>query len=145
MSPTVLQVAGAGAPGGGSGLAQSGAVDDEGNTIVAGDGAAGQQPNIITQAFQEQARTTLDSNRTVQGPQPKVMSDGTVVVAYIDTTNDGVQEGLATIMVALSSDDGQTFGTPSRPGSSASRISIPGPPPSAGGGRSFPQLAVGPQ
>ncbi len=143
VSPTVLQVAGAGAPGSGSGLAQSGAVDDEGNTIVAGDGGAGQQPNVIQQAFQQQGGTTLDSNRTVQGPQPKVMSDGTVVVAYVDTTNDGVQEGLATIMVALSSDNGVTFGTPIQAGVFREPHFNPRSSTFRWWGTVFPQLAVG--
>ena len=44
------------------------------------------------------------------------MSDGTVVVAYLDTTLDGVQEGLATIMVTLSEDGGRTFAEPVQAG-----------------------------
>ncbi len=143
VSPTVLQVEGASEEGEGSGLAQSGAVDDEGNPIVADNGGAGQQPDIIQQALQQQGGTSLESNRTVQGPQPKVMSDGTVVVAYLDTTNDGVQEGLATIMVALSSDNGQTFGTPIQAAVLREPHFNPRSSTFRWWGTAFPQLAVG--
>ena len=52
------------------------------------------------------------------------MPDGTVVVAYLDTTLDGVQEGLATIMVTLSDDGGRTFSR-TRPGRRVPRDSFP--------------------
>ena len=64
---------------------------------------------------QEGESAGTEADQTVQGPQPAVMADGTVVVAYLDTTLDGVQEGLATIMVTLSEDGGRTFASRSRP------------------------------
>ena len=85
----------------------------------------------------------IELNRTVQGSQPKVMSDGTLVVAYLDTTNDGIQEGLMSIMVTLSSDGGVTFSDPVsagifrephfRPRNSTFRY----------WGTAFPQMAIG--
>ncbi len=93
---------------------------------------------------QQPSADQQESNRTVQGSQPKVLSDGTVVVAYLDTTNDGIQEGLFTIQIALSTDNGETF-APSvtagllrephfRPRSSTFRY----------WGTAFPQMTVGP-
>ena len=59
---------------------------------------------------------TTEADETVQGAQPAVLSDGTVVVAYLDTMLDGVQKGLATVMVAMSSDGGKTFSEPVQAG-----------------------------
>ncbi|MGH2530784.1 MAG: sialidase family protein [Thermomicrobiales bacterium] len=95
--------------------------------------------------FQQQQQTAQsESRRTVQGSQPKVMADGTVVIAYLDTTNDGIQEGLATIMVVLSKDGGRTYTEPIQAGiirelhfrtrSAFFRY----------WGAAFPQLALGP-
>ena len=144
VSPTVLQAEGASEEGEGgySQASETGAVDDEGMPIEGGAGAAGQQPMTVTQILQEQGPASFESNRTVQGSQPKAMADGTVVVSYLDTTNDGVQEGLAAIMVSTSV-DGVTW-TPAvqaaafrephyRPRSSTFRW----------WGTAFPQLAVG--
>lgn len=141
VSPTVLQAAGASAPGeGGFAAADASGLDAMSQIVASAErGEAGFQ----TQAQQE-AGGTVESNRTVQGSQPKVMADGTVVVAYIDTTNDGIQEGLATIQVVLSRDGGETFGDPKTAGilrephfrtrSAFFRY----------WGTVFPQLAVGP-
>ena len=60
----------------------------------------------------QQEGETAEADQTVQGSQPAVMSDGTLVVAYLDTTIDGVQKGLATINVTLSQDGGRTFSDP---------------------------------
>jgi hypothetical protein len=80
----------------------------------------------------------------VQGPQPAVLSDGTVVVAYLDTTLDGVQEGLATIMVASSRDGGQTFDEPSRANVMREIKFRPRNSSFRWWGAAFPQIAVGP-
>ncbi len=113
VSPTVLQAEGAGEEGEeeGRGLA----VNDDGEPIPA---EAGTQADggLTMQELQEEGQLGEESNRTVQGSQPKVFANGTVVVAYVDTTNDGVQEGLATIMVTISEDGGQSFGEPIQAG-----------------------------
>ena len=86
----------------------------------------------------------LESRRFVQGSQPKVLSDGTVVVAYFDSTNDGAQEGLGTILVAFSRDGGRTFEEPRQV---EVYRELHDPARSAGfryNGSQFPQLAVGP-
>ncbi|MCD6027905.1 MAG: hypothetical protein K0S78_79, partial [Thermomicrobiales bacterium] len=101
VSPTVFQAQGASAEGG------AGA---SGADAAAGDG------EITQQAQQEGPLAGAETDQTVQGPQPAVMPDGTVVVAYLDTTLDGVQEGLATIMVTLSDDGGRTFTEPVQAG-----------------------------
>jgi len=54
--------------------------------------------------------------RFVQGAQPAVMPDGTLVVAYYDSTNDGPGEGLSTILVASSTDAGLSFADPVQAG-----------------------------
>lgn len=143
VSPTVLQVEGANEEGEGSGLAQTGQVNDDGEPVEVGNGGGGQPVNIIQQQLQQQGAASFESNRTVQGPQPKVMSDGTVVVAYLDTTNDGVQEGLATIMVTLSSDDGETFGSPIQAGVFREPHFNPRSSTFRWWGTAFPQVAVG--
>ena len=50
--------------------------------------------------------------RVVQGSQPRVAPDGTVYVAWMDTTDDDSQKGLAEIYVARSDDAGKTFAEP---------------------------------
>jgi hypothetical protein len=85
-----------------------------------------------------------ESDRTVQGSQPKVLSDGTVVVSYVDTTNDGSQKGLATIMVATSGDGGRTFGSPIQAGVVREPHFRPRNTNFRYWGTVFPQLAVGP-
>ncbi|HKG27030.1 MAG TPA: sialidase family protein, partial [Thermomicrobiales bacterium] len=61
----------------------------------------------------EQATTSaLRPIRFVQGSQLRVLSDGTVVVAWFDSTDDGPGQGLQTIEVAISTDGGRTFGDP---------------------------------
>ena len=142
VSPTVLQAEGASEEGEGGFNNETGAVDDEGNPIEAGAGQAGQAPATITQELQEQGPATFESNRTVQGSQPKAMADGTVVVAYLDTTNDGVQEGLAAIMVTTST-DGVTWTTPVRAAAFREPHFSPRNSTFRWWGTAFPQLAVG--
>ncbi len=50
--------------------------------------------------------------RVVQGSQPVVAPDGTVHVAWMDSTDDRSQEGVGEIQVASSSDAGRTWSTP---------------------------------
>jgi hypothetical protein len=50
--------------------------------------------------------------RVVQGSQPTVTPDGTVHVAWMDSTDDDSQEGVGEIQVASSSDAGGTWSAP---------------------------------
>ncbi|MEE8440809.1 MAG: sialidase family protein, partial [Spirochaetia bacterium] len=54
----------------------------------------------------------LGTDRVVQGPRPEVASDGTLYVAYLDTTDDGSMKGLAEVSIVRSEDAGKTFSTP---------------------------------
>lgn len=101
VSPTVFQAQGA---------------SEEGDGGASAAGAETEDEEIVQQAQQEGPVAGAEADQTVQGPQPAVMPDGTVVVAYLDTTLDGVQEGLATIMVTLSGDGGRTFSEPVQAG-----------------------------
>ena len=49
------------------------------------------------------------NTRLVQGSQPAVAPDGTLYVAYMDSTDDGFLMGEAEIWVAASKDRGETF------------------------------------
>ncbi len=49
------------------------------------------------------------TDRVVQGSQPVVTPDGTLYVAWLDTTDDGSMEGVAEIWTARSGDGGVTF------------------------------------
>jgi hypothetical protein len=106
------------------------------------------------QAFQNEDPTTqeqdggtaefLESERTVQGSQPAVMPDGTLVIAYVDTTNDGIQKGLATIQVVISKDGGETFSAPMQAGIFREPHQRPRNAFFRMWGSAFPQLTVGP-
>jgi hypothetical protein len=50
--------------------------------------------------------------RVVQGSQPTVTPDGTVHVAWMDSTDDRSQEGIGEIQVSRSTDAGRTWTTP---------------------------------
>jgi hypothetical protein len=50
--------------------------------------------------------------RVVQGSQPEVTADGTVHVAWMDSTDDRSQEGVGEIQVATSADAGETWSSP---------------------------------
>ncbi|HYO29149.1 MAG TPA: sialidase family protein [Thermomicrobiales bacterium] len=132
VSPTVFQFEGAGEEGEGeageAGGQQTQDDDGEGGGSTQEEGEAGAN----------------ETDQTVQGPQPAVLSDGTVVVAYLDTTLDGVQEGLATIMVASSRDGGQTFDEPSRANVMREIKFRPRNSSFRWWGAAFPQIAVGP-
>jgi hypothetical protein len=82
--------------------------------------------------------------RVVQGSQPVVAPDGTVHVAWMDSTDDDSQKGVGEIHFASSTDGGRTFSSPVvaavfnepefRPRTSYFRFWA----------SAFPQLAVGP-
>jgi hypothetical protein len=82
--------------------------------------------------------------RVVQGSQPVVAPDGTVYVAWLDSTDDESQKGVAEITLSRSTDTGQTWSPPTvasvfnetefRPRTNYFRVWA----------SSFPQLAVGP-
>jgi hypothetical protein len=84
------------------------------------------------------------TRRVVQGSQPVVGPDGTVFVAWFDSTDDDSMKGVGEIYVARSADAGATFSAPRvasvfneidfRPRNAFFRY----------WGGSFPQLAVGP-
>ena len=86
----------------------------------------------------------VGTRRVVQGSQPAVAPDGTLYVAWMDSTNDEAFEGLAEVYVARSEDGGLTFTDPVR----TSVFNEPGFSPRTGFFRywasTFPQLAAGP-
>lgn len=55
-------------------------------------------------------------DQVLQGAQASFLSDGSLVVAYLDSTVDGAQQGLAVIRVARSHDGGSSFSPPVRAG-----------------------------
>jgi hypothetical protein len=57
-----------------------------------------------------------DGRQVVQGAQAVSLSDGTVLVAYFDSTDDGPRQGLATVQVSVSTDGGRTFAEPAPAG-----------------------------
>ena len=139
VSPTVLAAEGASEPGEGEGGPVGSALGMQFEQRV-----QTQDDSVQPSAQQEEEESGVTAERTVQGSQPEVLSDGTVVVAYLDTTNDGIQKGLCTIMVSISRDGGQTFEPPVQAGvfrephfqtrSASFRY----------WGAAFPQVAVGP-
>jgi hypothetical protein len=84
------------------------------------------------------------TKRSVQGSQPTVLPDGTVVVAWLDSTDDEAMKGLGEIYVARSTDGGASFTQPIR----ASTFDEIGFRPRTSffryWGSEFPQLASGP-
>ncbi len=52
------------------------------------------------------------TRRSVQGSQPTVLPDGSVVVAWVDSTDDEAMEGLGEIYVARSTDGGVSYAAP---------------------------------
>lgn len=92
-----------------------------------------------------EAPGVFGTRRVVQGSQPVVAPDGTVYVAWLDSTDDGSMEGVGEIYVARSEDGGRTFSAPL----SASIFNEIGFRPRNAffryWGSSFPQVAIGPQ
>jgi len=83
-------------------------------TVLYGFGVAnppGMDPTLQTQAGEAGLAT-----RVVQGSQVAVLADGTLVAAYYDSTDDGSDVGLATVMAATSTDGGATFTDPVQAG-----------------------------
>jgi hypothetical protein len=70
----------------------------------------------MSQTLQNQAGEGGLATRVVQGSQVAVLPDGTLATAYYDSTDDGVDTGLATVMVATSDDGAQSFGDPIQAG-----------------------------
>ena len=68
-----------------------------------------------------------------------------VVVAYMDTTNDGIQEGLYTIQIVISKDGGDTFSEPTTAGIFREPHFSTRSADFRYWGTAFPQLAVGPK
>jgi hypothetical protein len=54
----------------------------------------------------------LGHDRVVQGPRPEVGPDGTLYMAWIDSTDDDSMRGLGEITIASSVDGGATFSEP---------------------------------
>jgi hypothetical protein len=92
----------------------------------------------------ESGGTGTAKRRIVQGSQPKVGKDGTVYIAWLDTTDDDSQMGLGEIYLARSINGGKSFQDPSL----ASIFKEPNFSPRTANfrywGSVFPQLAVGP-
>ncbi|MBA2276874.1 MAG: exo-alpha-sialidase, partial [Chloroflexia bacterium] len=137
ISPTTFETEGSGEEEGEGEGSSTGTL----HPLAQSDEGAGRQED--TQQEEETTAMTVAS-RTVQGSQPKVMADGTTVVAYIDTTNDGVQQGYATIMVATSTDGGKTWGDPRRAGTILEPNDVARGSSFRFWGAAFPQLEVGP-
>jgi hypothetical protein len=70
----------------------------------------------VDQTLQTQAGESGLATRVVQGSQVAVLPDGTLATAWYDSTDDGVDTGLATVMVAMSSDGAATFSDPVQAG-----------------------------
>lgn len=93
----------------------------------------------------EGAVGVFGTQRVVQGSQPVVGPDGSVYVAWLDSTDDDSMKGVAEIWLARSTDAGRSFGEPVmasvfneidfRPRNAFFRY----------WGSAFPQLAVGPE
>jgi hypothetical protein len=56
------------------------------------------------------------ATRVVQGSQVTVLPDGTLATAWYDSTDDGVDLGLSTVMIAFSDDAARTFSNPVQAG-----------------------------
>jgi hypothetical protein len=83
-------------------------------------------------------------NRLVQGSQPAVAPDGTLYVAYFDSTVDGFLEETGEIWVAASDDMGETFYQSERAATFLELNYLPRTASFRLWGSGFPQLAIGP-
>lgn len=61
---------------------------------------------------QQQTGEGAFSARVVQGSQIDVLPDGTFIICWYDSTDDGVDTGLATVGFATSKDEGRSFSRP---------------------------------
>lgn len=163
VSPTVFQAMGASEEGeGGTSAATGAGLASAAAGVISNEGAgleppaaatpdagtpipvADAQPDRGVSTQEEGESAGAEADQTVQGPQPAVLSDGTVVVTYLDTTLDGVQEGLYTVMLAVSRDAGQTFEEPVQAGVMREIHFRPRNSTFRWWGAAFPQIAVGP-
>jgi hypothetical protein len=110
----------------------------------AGGNVTENQQEALQEEQEQQTENVLEADRTVQGSQPEVMPDGTLVIAYLDSTNDGVQKGLATIQIVVSKDGGETLSNPVQAGLFRELHQTPRNAFFRYWGANFPQLAVGP-
>jgi hypothetical protein len=145
VSPTVLEALQASAPGEGTGASAGGEAASDSGLSGAGTSANTGDGSDTTQQEQQQSGNIISANRTVQGSQPKVLADGTLVTAYLDSTDDGAQEGLFTIQVNISKDGGKTFAGPVTAGIFREPHGQPRNTQFRYWGSAFPQLAVGPK
>ena len=88
--------------------------------------------------------SALRPQRYVQGSQPQVMSNGTLIVAWYDSTDDGPGQGIQTEKVAISSDDARSFGDPIQAAYGREWHSPTRTLPLRIDGSKFPQMKVGP-
>jgi hypothetical protein len=79
----------------------------------------------------------------VQGADAAVAADGTLVIAFLDTTFDGPHQGLGMVIVAASHDGGLSFGQPVQAGIFREIGETPRTANFRTWSGSFPQLAVG--
>ncbi len=133
-----------------------------------GDGAGASGSNETANPAAEQAKETLEgfekalaepdganaqeigvtpgtpAQRYFSGAQPKVLSDGTVVVTYMDSTADGFTQGYANLMVTTSPDAGKGWNQAVVAGTILETINARGAA-FRYNGTSFPQIAIGPK
>jgi hypothetical protein len=87
--------------------------------------------------------STADGDQVVQGARPALLSDGALLIAYLDSTRDGPQTGLARVMVTLSEDGGSTFSEPVAAGVVREIGARPRTSLFRWWGSAFPQIAIG--
>ena len=77
---------------------------------VAASSSSNGQSGSVTSGGEDQAEDV------VQGADVAVLADGTLTVAFLDTTFDGAHRGLAMVIVESSSDGGMSFAEPLQAG-----------------------------
>ncbi|CAN5767992.1 hypothetical protein BH23CHL5_BH23CHL5_05160 [soil metagenome] len=82
--------------------------------VLYGYGVAGTPGSDAT--LQTTGGATGLATRVVQGSQVAVLPDGTVATSWYDSTDDGADVGLATVMIAFSEDAALTFDDPIQAG-----------------------------
>jgi hypothetical protein len=125
---------------GGSGVGESTAFAPLGATI---DPAQREDENDTSQV-EQQGTAGIRPQRFVQGSQPKVLPNGTLIVGWYDSTDDGVAQGMQTIKVAVSTDTGNTFSDPIQAAVTREWHSPTRTIPLRIDGSKFPQIAAGP-
>ncbi len=105
----------------------------------------GDRPETEGEGQTQQYGDAEGGRRFVQGSQPTVAPDGTVYIAWLDTTNDNAFEGIAEIYVASSNDAGETFSKPIR---ASTFLEVPFRPRNVFfryWGSAFPRIKTGPE